>query len=149
MKKDPAKISELLNSSLSHLGITARLKEYALKKIWAEVVGPALVVKACAHNLIGTVLYCNVCSTAWLTEFTYQKPVLIAKLNEKLGRGTVTEIIFKLGKVSLFEFKPEPIAPVKHALTEEEKRTIDDTVKTIKDETLKEAVKKAMTTSKT
>ena len=140
--KDPFKISSVISKSYAHLGIEAKLREHHIKKTWAEAVGNLIAAKSSPTRLIGATLYCAVSSAPWMSELSYQKPVIIAKLNELLGQGAVTEIVFKPGKVA--SRAPKAAKTPQRELTNEEKGIIEETVKPVKDETLKALIKRAM-----
>ncbi|MBI5887277.1 MAG: DUF721 domain-containing protein [Deltaproteobacteria bacterium] len=148
----PFKISSVISKSYAHLGIEAKLREHHIKKTWAEAVGNLIAAKSSPSRLIGTTLYCVVSSAPWMSELSYQKPVIIARLNELLGKGVtpcvgaVTEIVFKPGKVA--SRAPKAAKAAHRKLTHEEKEAIEETVKPVKDETLKALIKRAMEKAK-
>lgn len=148
VRKDPFKISSVISKSYAHLGIEAKLREHQIKKAWAGAVGSLIASKSSPSRLIGTTLYCVVSSAPWMSELTYQKPVIITKLNELLGDNAVTEIVFKPGKVSGLAPKAagvcHPAKAPRRELTTEDTGFIEETVKPVKDETLKALIKRAM-----
>lgn len=143
----PPRVNSILGASFASLGIAAKIKEHNLKKAWAECVGENISRRTAPEKLIGSLLYCSVASSPWMTELVYQKKTIIDKLNEKLGSLTVTDIVFKIGLIQPPPSRPEPKKPAR-ALTCEDKTFIEKTVSGIKDESLKEAIKKAMEKAK-
>lgn len=134
--------------SLKHLNLPAKLREYKISKAWAECVGVAISKRACPERLMGTTLYCNVTSSAWMTEINYQKSNIIERINEALGYKAVTEIILKIGPVkSVFKNR---VAPVWHRkeLTPEDNEFIEGVTTGIKDEKLKALIKRVICKSK-
>ncbi len=144
--KDPFKISAVMSNSYAHLGIEAKLREHHVKKAWTDAVGSAIAGKTAPSKLIGTTLYCIVSSAPWMAELTYQKPAIIAKLNELLGVEAVSEIVFKPGKVN--EQAPKTTKAKRRELTEKDRDFIEQTVKPVKDEALRERIKRAMEKAK-
>ncbi|MBI5344985.1 MAG: DUF721 domain-containing protein [Deltaproteobacteria bacterium] len=129
-------------------GIDAKLKEYTLRKLWREAVGETIARKAHPLRLIGKTLYCAVSSSAWMTELNYQKGALMEKLNEKLGKASISVIIFKYGQVSYREEGRER-APLKaREMTEDERDFIEKTVRPVKDESIRAVIRRAMEKAK-
>jgi len=59
---------------------------------------------------MGTALYCNVTSSAWMTEINYQKTTIMERINAELGYKAVTEIILRIGPVkTIFKSKIAPV----------------------------------------
>lgn len=148
-KGTPASIGSILSKLPSSASIEAKLKEYRIKKAWKEVVGEALSKRVSPTRLIGKTLYCAVSSSAWMAELNYQKGLLAAKVNAVLGEEAVKEIVLKIGKVE----PQRPGRPLKDStprreLTGEERGLIEKAVKDIKDDSLREAVKRAMERAK-
>ncbi|OGQ57116.1 MAG: hypothetical protein A3J24_07525 [Deltaproteobacteria bacterium RIFCSPLOWO2_02_FULL_53_8] len=147
-KTGPAVIKDLLASSLPHLGIPARLKEYSIIKSWPVCVGEVVARKAAPERLVEGILHCSVVSPPWITELTYQKREIAARLNRELGGPVVKDIIFRLGNVtpSILPAK-RPVRPVQE-LSGAELIEIEQTASVIKDDELREAVKRAMIRAK-
>lgn len=146
----PEPITSILGSSFASLGLASKIKEHNIKKAWAGCVGPGIARRSAPSRLIGTVLHCSVATSAWMTELTYQKGELISKINSKVGPTAVTDIIFRIGPVTPYGTQRPPIskAPMRD-LTPEEMRFIETTTSKIKDEKLKDAIKRAIARSKT
>lgn len=130
--------------SFPNLAIASKLKEYRLKKLWPVVVGEGISKRAEPLRLIGDTLYCAVSSSAWMTELSYQKPVLIEKLNEAAGQKGLREIIFKPGVVPSEPAVKKPSPYKKRAVSKEEKKFIEKTVSGIKDSSLKALLRRVM-----
>lgn len=143
--KAASPINSILASSFPLLGITAKIKEYQLKKTWAECVGANISKRATPLRLIGGILHCNVSNSAWMNELSYQKSMIMTKLNERLGEALVKDIIFKIGPISEFALKKAALQNIpQRELTPEEQAFIEKTTSPIKDTELKELVKRVM-----
>lgn len=141
---DPARIDSLLGATFSHLGLPAKIREYTIKKQWDESVGPNIAKRATPVKLIGTTLYCNVASSPWMTELNFHKPMIMEKLNSRLGAGSVTDIVLKIGPVSPKAIKaPAPKRPERE-LTPKEEAFIEEITSGIKDEGLKKLIKRVI-----
>lgn len=149
-RRRPARVSKIdsVLTSFSNLGIPARVREYTVKKIWPECVGPGISKKTSPIRLIGQTLYCSAASSAWLTELNYQKKDIIEKINAAIGEQAVAQIIFRIGRVEPPEEKMLATGPSR-ALTAEEKRFIEETAEPVSDEDLKALIKRAFEKSKT
>lgn len=92
-------------------------------------------------------MHCSVVSSSWITELSYQKRDIAARVNRELGETVVKDIILRLGAVappSLPSRKPRPVREVNSS----ELAEIERTTSVIKDAELREAVKKAMIKSR-
>lgn len=89
----PVKISDVLGPALERVGAKKVMSEARLRKMWKDVVGEQVSSNAFVRRLRGTVLEVGVASDPWSTELTYMAPMIIEKLNAKLGAGTVTQIV--------------------------------------------------------
>ena len=67
-----------------------------LKPLWDEVVGPAIARNSCPLALAGTSLVVSVASPRWETELVRREPELKERLQRKLGKGTVTKLVFRI-----------------------------------------------------
>ncbi len=145
----PDRVDSVLGSSLASLGLAAKIKEHNLKKAWAGCVGDGIARRSAPERLIGTVLYCTVATSAWMTELLYQKTSIISKLNGTLGGEAVTDIVFRIGSVAPYAAKtpPAPVAPARE-LSPDEKRFIETNTSGITDDGLKDAIKRAFSRSR-
>ena len=146
--KYPARVDSIIGASLTFPGIGAKIREYKIKKAWADVVGPAISKRAAPDRLIGRTLYCNVSTAPWMTELNYQKRSIIEKLNSRVAPVAVTEIIFKHGHVPEPVREPERAERRIKALSADDLRFIEEIVAPIKDPELRAAVKRAIVTAK-
>ncbi|MBI5561981.1 MAG: DUF721 domain-containing protein [Deltaproteobacteria bacterium] len=144
----PFALKDVLSARFAYLGLPARLREYAVMKVWPGCVGEGIARRAAPMRLMGGVLYCTVSSPVWMTELAYQKKEIAAKINRGIGEAAVKDIIFKLGNV------PEPSAPkqaapvIRREVSPEERGVIDRDVSVIKDDGLRELIKRVMLRSK-
>lgn len=136
-------ITSILNSSFASLGIASKIKEYKVKKAWAQCVGENISKKAAPVRQIGTVLHCHVSSSPWMTELNYQKALIISKINERMGFKAVTDIIFRIGPIET-PLQAEVYRAPNRQITPEERQFIEDTTSGIKDNKLKELIKRVI-----
>lgn len=140
----PARIDALLGDTLKHLGLPAKIREYTIKKHWDESVGPNIAKRATPVRLIGTTLYCNVASSPWMTELNFHKSMIMEKLNLRLGEGSVTDIVLKIGPVSPKAIKAATPKRPERELTPKEEAFIEEVTAGIKDDGLKRLIKRVI-----
>ncbi len=148
LTRSPSRLDTIIGGSMSFPGLSAKIREYKIRKVWTDTVGAAISRRAMPDRLIGKTLYCKVSTAPWMTELSYQKGAIMEGLNSRLGSIVITEIIFKHGHV------PEPVSPALAAtaraleLTAEQRRFIDETVSPVKDPELRAAIKRALVKAK-
>ncbi len=82
-----------------------------------------------------------------MAELNYQKSEIITRINNKLGKDTVSAIIFKIGQAIEPSSNTVPRKMPK-ALTEEEKDFIEKSAGRIEDASLRALVKRVMEKAK-
>jgi len=154
-KDRPHDLSSVLKSSLANLNIPECLTHARIVREWPRCVGDQVARRAHPERLDGTTLHCTVSSAPWMSELTYQKRSVIQKINAVVGPGTVTDIRFKTGVV------PEPTEPPAEgqssarvdastageahiAPSKERREFIEELVSGVKDEELRETIRRAM-----
>ena len=94
------KIGEVLGESLRKLRLTERVHAHRALVVWDEAVGERVAAHARAVQVSGTVLRVNVDHNVWLAQLGLMKPIIVARLNEHLGAGTLTDIELRIGGVA-------------------------------------------------
>ena len=143
------RLGSIMDASLPGISVAAKLTEYRLHKLWPEIAGEKLSKRVQPLKLAGTVLYCTVSTSSWMTELTYQKDLLISKINGATGAPTVTELVLRLGRVAPATAQARKAPEEPRVLTARDKRFINETTRVIKDSKLRAAVKRAMEKYKT
>lgn len=90
-------VDELLPRVLRRLRLDRAVAEQPVVESWPEVAGAAVARHARARSIESGVLYVVVDSAGWMTQLTYLKPQLLAKLNARAGRALVRDIRFVSG----------------------------------------------------
>lgn len=137
-------IAAVLGKSWGKLAEEVWPNEYKIKKLWARAVGSAIAKNTEPTRLIGKKLKVTVTSSAWMNELSFHKADIIEKLGKSLGKGVVKDILFKTGKVQSYKEKTQRPTPMPRELTEAEAIAIDNLAASVKDPTIKEAIKKAL-----
>lgn len=118
-------------------------------KEWKAVVGPETALHAWPHHVDSNgVLFIMVSDSIWMQQLSFQRHVLINKLNSRLQTGKLCEIRMFLGDVSVLRNlcgesgqMAGCLRPWSANVTEELERRADAMVEPIADEELKGLVK--------
>lgn len=140
----PVVIKDILFSSFASLGLSARLNEYKIIKFWPVCVGEGVARRSTPGRLVGGVLYCKVASPAWMTELTYQKKEISARINRELGEPVVKDIIFRLGTVPVPPPVRQETVVIAKEISAEALGEIERAASVIKDAGLRELLKRVM-----
>jgi hypothetical protein len=66
-----------------------------LALVWPEVVGPEVAANARPEQLKRGRLVASASSTVWAQTLQFMSDAIMARLNERLGAGAVTEVVFR------------------------------------------------------
>ncbi|MCP3676914.1 MAG: DUF721 domain-containing protein [Deltaproteobacteria bacterium] len=135
MGRAPGRVGDILKSSFGRLGVSKRLNEYTIMKVWDDVVGEEIAQRARPLRLIKGKLYVNVSSSPWMSELVHLKESMRGRINERLGHNTVEDIVFRLGQVKR-EMKAVKKKEVVKQLSPREMKAIYDTVSVVEDSDL-------------
>ena len=163
--KEPAVVGRILDTfwetiSGGNPGFKTIAKGLSIQTIWSKTVGVNIAKRTRPLKLKGKTLYVTVATSTWMEELKYMKEDIIKKINTELRKKAVKDIIFRLGKVTeISTSNPKPASPKadrsakggpqrSHQLTQKEIDNIDTLVSLIKDNELKETIRRALITSK-
>lgn len=96
----PRPLSGIIQESLTGLGLSERLHEAEIWRIWPDVVGDVLACRASPVRIIKGTLTVAVSSAPWMQELRFMTAMMKEKLNNRLGAEVVREIVLKAGRVS-------------------------------------------------
>lgn len=132
MRKDFSFLGDLVKSGIERVGLKGAVQEKAAADIWAEVVGEKTASVTKAEMVRDGIIYVNCRDSMWAQELHFLRPIIIRKLNEKLGAEIIKEI-----RLTGRGF-------TKDATREEDKSISDEDIKDIKlSETELEQIAKA------
>jgi hypothetical protein len=100
-----ADISTLVTTLLEKNGMQTQIQRYRAWLCWDDVVGPQIAQHARPLRLRDELLEVRVDQAAWMQQLQLLKPMIIKKLNERLGADTIRDLFLKRGPV------PPPPAP--------------------------------------
>jgi predicted nucleic acid-binding Zn ribbon protein len=89
---DPQPLGELVDGLVAERGWQAQLGVHQLMARWPELVGDINAAHTVPESYDDGVLVVRAESTAWMTSIRQLAPQLVAKLNERLGQGSVIRI---------------------------------------------------------
>lgn len=137
------KLNVLLASSCASIPIATLIRDYTIRKNWADFVGSAASAKSEPTRLSGTTLYCSVTSSVWMSELAYAKSEIIERINKAVGEKAVLEIIFKMGQVKVKKPSPPPDSKLIRLPTRAELEKAESVVGGITDNDLRNSIKSA------
>lgn len=137
---EPAALNEVLGAAFKTLGLKSVVTVHQIRKDWEKVAGPHIARRTRPDAYRDKTLHLVVTDHTWMNELTFFKAELLDNLRQKFTDIEFKDIQFKVGKLSTFRrSKTSPrLKKLKRALTPEEAEFIDECVKDIADEELKE-----------
>ncbi|MEW6685540.1 MAG: DUF721 domain-containing protein [Candidatus Edwardsbacteria bacterium] len=94
----PEAVGSILKRVISDLGIEKKLKEEEAILQWPEVVGPLIAGKTLPFRVERGKLFVKVSSSVWMQQLIFLRPQIVEKLNTKIGKKAIEEIIFLVGE---------------------------------------------------
>ena len=87
-------VGALLDDVLQDLGIADRVRDAQALLAWEEIAGPRLAASARAIRVHRGKLELAVPSGVWRTHLSFSKRQLLERLNARLGRTVVKDLVF-------------------------------------------------------
>ena len=151
--KEPAKIGNILSAFWRNNTPKAVANWFRVLSVWPKIAGINIAKRARPLKIAGKTLYLTVETSAWMEELKYIKGDIIKKINEELQDTAVEDIVFRLGKITHAPTRrpnSNPLAGNVHTtqLSQKEMDNIDRLVIPVKDEGLKETIRRAIIANK-
>ncbi|HUJ72312.1 MAG TPA: DUF721 domain-containing protein [Verrucomicrobiae bacterium] len=90
--------SKLVPAVMKQLGLEQRLQRSQVFYLWADIVGPDIARHARPVSLRDGLLVVAVDHPVWLAELVrYDKPLILTKVRERIGKKAVRDIRFRIG----------------------------------------------------
>ncbi len=122
----------ILKKFLKDFGLDSSITLNAIENQWLEIVGQTIAEHTFPDIIKGSTIFVTVDTPQWMHHLNFYKQDIC----DKLKPFSVSEIRFKLGALPE---KPEIKQSISNVpLTEEDYRYIENTVRSIKDDELKE-----------
>ena len=141
----PRILAEVLVSALPQL--SDRLSEYRIQRAWTALVGPDMARRTRPRSLANGCLHVVVDNSPWLHELTLRAADLTERLRAEIP--AVRSLRFTLGTLET-EPRPRPERRERRsmALTEDDRREIDEAASAISDPALADAARRLLTTAR-
>ena len=142
----PVTAGAILRKALNGLGLRAALSRHNVIQLWPKIVGEPVSSHAQAEKLVGSTLYVIVDSSVWMNEIAAIKNVLLEKINSCLPPRVATITDIRFHQRSWAEAKPsEPHPSVPYPPpTEQDVRVARQVLEPVKDEDLKDLLKRIL-----
>jgi predicted nucleic acid-binding Zn ribbon protein len=144
----PQLLPDLLQKQLAGSGLAERLREVEIWRLWPEVAGPAVALRAQPLRIINGTLTIAVSSAAWMQELRFLVTMMKDKLNDRLGAELIREIVLRPGMIE--KAVPSAVddeAALPRVLSEQQKAFISEQSAGIKDPEIRAAFADLMRTS--
>lgn len=117
----PATLAEVIQGAGGESGFGGRLQEAEIWLIWPEIVGNAIAARATPLRIIKGVLTVSVASGPWKQELGFLREMMKQKINTRLGREVVRDIVLKSGAQPRGHLhEPAPPLPPAKVLTQQQ-----------------------------
>lgn len=97
--RPPDGLGPLISSVLHGLDLETRVKEQTCLLVWDEVVGEQVADAAQPEFIRDGRMFVITKSSVWANELTFYKSDMIARLNRRVGRTVLKDIVFKVGRL--------------------------------------------------
>lgn len=139
----PVGVGNILDELFARRKWQHRIGLHEVFRFWGKAVGKDVAVHAQPHLIRGSVLWVRVSDSVWMQQLQFQKTLLLAEINERLGQEKMTDIRFQLSanincpSASAVEETPSLIK-----IPETKKQNeFNDLISSLPDEELKQTMK--------
>jgi predicted nucleic acid-binding Zn ribbon protein len=127
--------------------LSERLPEYHIRRAWAALVGPDMARRTRPQSLANGCLHVVVDNSPWLHELTLRAAELTARLSAE--SPAVRSLRFTLGALETEpRLRPERRERRVAALTDDDRRDIDEAASAISDPALADVARRLLTTAR-
>jgi hypothetical protein len=141
----PRAIADVLISAVPQL--SDRLPEYHIRRAWAALVGPDMARRTRPQSLTNGCLHVIVDNSPWLHELTLRVAELTARLAAEMP--AIRSLRFTLGTLETEpRSRPERRERRTTALTDDDRRDIDEAASAISDPALADVARRLLTTAR-
>jgi predicted nucleic acid-binding Zn ribbon protein len=92
-------LGSLIPSVLRDLGLEQSAEAVRLLRIWDEALGPDLAPHCRPDGVRGDVLYARVRDSAWMQRLQLEKPAILARLEDALGKPAARDLRLRIGSL--------------------------------------------------
>jgi len=117
-------IGDVLFLILKKRGMTSKIEENALLKLWPKAVGPQIASQTQPDSLRNGTLFVKTVSSVWVQQLHFMKGEIRSKLNELAGKPLIKEIRFLVGHTLVREKEQEQVSQAKKTVLKKRDREI-------------------------
>lgn len=145
-KKKWTHVAELLSRAARRFKFEDKIVLGKFWDAWAEIAGEATAMHARPSKWRRKILVVTVDHPTWFQELSFLKCKIIERLREEFPEAGLKDIRMEIGQLpAYFDMNRKEVKPVKFKdLGKDEKEFIEQAVKEISDENVREAARKAM-----
>jgi len=99
MRGETQSIGEIIDAMVARLGLKKKIKRAKVIEEWPRLVGEIIARETRTECVRGETLFVVASSPVWAQELELMKPKLLKKIREEIGKGVITDIRFKTGKI--------------------------------------------------
>lgn len=92
-------LSDVLEAALKRLDLAEAALEARAVMLWPQIVGEQMARASEAQKVQGGTLLVTTRSSVWSQEFSFQKPTILRKYRDRLGKEFVKDLRFTVGPV--------------------------------------------------
>lgn len=141
--RKPEPLGNVLERLLKRLDIDFDARR--IWEVWKEVVGEPIASRAHPDYIKQKTLCVRVSNSAWLQDLQFRRDEIIERLNARLGRPMVENILFKIGPVEKEASGTEGSGSIPSGPMDQDVRSeIEEHLSKIKDPDLRESIRKAI-----
>jgi len=154
MKADFWGIGDLVRAGLRRVGLEGAVAERTALAIWPEVVGDRTAAATRPTLVRDGILYVACRDSLWAQEIHFLRPIMVRKLNERIGREVIKEIRLSGAGFGDVQHQKEEqghaakLEKEEASLTERELDEIDKAASCIEDPALAERVTRGLRASR-
>ena len=138
-------IGDVLFSILKKRGMTSKIEENALRKLWPKAVGTQIASQTQPDSLRNGTLFVKTVSSVWVQQLHFMKEEIREKLNELSGKAAIKEIRFLIGHTLVPEKEQEHVSSAKKSLLKKrDKEMIAECTDSLTDRELADVLKRVM-----
>ncbi len=138
-------IGEVLFSILKKRGMTSKIEERKLQKLWPEAVGSQIASQTQPDSLRNGTLFVKTVSSVWVQQLHFMKEQILARLNELAGKALIQEIRFIVGHTLVREKQASTVLISKRAvLKKRDREMIAECTGSLEDQELAEVLQRVM-----
>lgn len=143
-------LGAIINKLTGHLGVKNRLKMESIWQLWDDEVGETIETHTQVVGVKGDTLMVRVDNAVWMYQLVLLKQEIMEKINQRLGKSLIHNIHFKMGKLDKDAPQAEPadLQLRSAALSKEEMARIEEGLSEIRDDEVKDILRRLMVKDK-